>query len=245
MTPRIALVAGAAALLALGPIAAGPAWADPAAPPPDYRAPSAAGLCPALVDDYELCAGDLWSGDCADFVAHAARLGESYRAEVRAHPDWADELRSTIWWGCGSADLAQLRALLERIGSPQARAVMAAEPYRSLVRTEVPAAAEPDAAAPPGADCEAPASEAERAACAARALAAAKAHYQQFFGACREQVGPDQRPELLDGERSWEGMLSLECAGTGSTRDSCLARAYQERARSLSEMHPECAARAR
>lgn len=217
------------------------AGASPAAPetslPPDYQPPNMQGLCPALAEDYELCSDDPWSGNCADFVAAAGRLGEIYRSEVRQHPGWASELEKTLWWGCGSAHLEELRSLLERIDTPRAREVLAEEPYRSLREPRAPAPRPPPHQE---LDCVAPSSEAERDACAARNLARAKGEHERAFGACRERVAPELRQELVDAEASWKKLLPLECSGAAYTRDECLARAYEERTQSLASMHPEC-----
>jgi hypothetical protein len=208
-------------------------------PPPDYRPPDTRELCPALAEDYELCSGDTWSGNCADFVVAASRLGEIYRSELREHPGWSNQLQTTLWWGCGSADLRELRSLLERIDTPQARAVLAEEPYRSLREPRAPAPRPPPHQE---LDCVAPSTQAERDACAARNLARAEAEHERAFGACRERVAPALRQELVDAEASWKKLLPLECAGAAYTRDECLARAYEERTQSIASMHPECAA---
>lgn len=229
----------ATGLLAVILLEAGVAWAEPASsPPPDYRPPQTGELCPALAEDFELCSDDPWSGNCADFVTAAGRLGEIYRSELHEHPSWVSGLQTTIWWGCGSAHLGELGSLLERIDTPQARAVLVEEPYRSLRKPSAPA---PRTPAHQELDCAAPSTPAERDACAARNLARAKARHERIYGACRERVAPALRQELVDAETSWEKLLPLECAGDAYTRDECLARAYDERARSLASMHPECA----
>lgn len=230
------------ALLALVVVGAGSAWAaSDSSPPPDYRPPDTEQLCPALPEDYELCSDDLWSGNCADFVVAAGRLGEIYRSELREHPGWILGLQTSIWWGCGEAHLAELRSLLERIDTPPARAVLAQEPYRSLEQPRRPAARPP---APQELDCVAPSTPAERDACAARNLDRARAEYERVFGACRGRVASPLRSELVDAESSWEKLLPLECTGPAYTRDECLAHAYEERTQSVVAMHPECAAAA-
>jgi hypothetical protein len=219
------------------------AWASRAGSesslPPDYRPPDTQALCPALAEDFELCSEDTWSGNCADFVVAAGRLGEIYRSELRAHPSWIAGLQDTIWWGCGTAPLAELGSLLERIDTPQARAVLAQEPYRSLGK---PRSRPPEASAAEEQDCLAPSTQAQRDACAARRLARARAEHERVFAACRDRVAPALRPELVEAETGWEKDLVLECAGSGYVRDECLAQAYQERAQSIASMHPECAA---
>jgi hypothetical protein len=35
-------------------------------------------ICPAIDEGFQLCASDLWSGNCAQFVAAAGRLAELY-----------------------------------------------------------------------------------------------------------------------------------------------------------------------
>lgn len=225
-------------LLALALLGTG-ASAPESSLPPDYRPPDTRGLCPSLEEDYLLCSGDSWSGNCADFVAAAGRLGEIYRSELREHPGWITGLRTTIWWGCGEAHLVDLRSLLERIDTPQARAVLADEPYRSLAKPRPPA---PPPAPDQELDCVTPSSQGERNACAARNLAQAKASHERALAACRERVAPALRQELLDAETHWEQLLPLECEGNAQTRDECLAQAYEERRQSLASMHPECAA---
>lgn len=225
-------------LLAVILLGAGGSWAaPPSSPPPDYRPLETSELCPALAEDYELCSDDLWSGNCADFVRAAGRLGEIYRSELRQQPGWVAGLQTTIWWGCGSAPLQQLGALLERIDTAQARAVLAEEPYRSLRQPRAPAPQVPGQQEP---DCLAPSTQAERNACAARSLARAKAEHERLYAACRASVVPALRQELVDAETSWEKLLPLECAGADYTRDECLARAYRERTGSIVSMHPEC-----
>lgn len=230
------------ALILLG-AQASPAEPRSSPPPdtraPDYRAPDTQGLCPQLAQDYELCTSDPWSGNCAEFVTAAGRLGKIYRSELRAHPGWASDLQTTIWWGCGTAELPELRSLLERIGTPEARAVLAEEPYASLAEPRAPAR---PPLPPQELDCEAPSTPAERDGCAARNLAQAKAEHERAVATCRKRVAPELRQELVGAEASWEKLLPLECTGTGEMRDECLAQAYEERTRSISSLHPECAA---
>lgn len=207
--------------------------------PPDYQPPGAQQLCGALTLDYELCDDDPQSGNCAGFVDAADRLGEIYRSELRAHPGWITDLRTTLWWGCGNANLEELRSLLARVDSAQAGAVLAQEPYRSLA--PAPAAA-PVArpAAPEEPDCITGATPEARSACAARALAEAKAAHAAAYDACRQRVGPAFRETLASGEQSFERMLPLECTGVDFTRDECLANAYRERTRTMLSTHREC-----
>jgi hypothetical protein len=210
-------------------------------PPPDYRAPETGDLCPRLAEDFELCAGDLLSGNCADFVGAAGRLGAIYRSELSRHPGWVTPLRTTVWWGCGSASLAEMGSLLGRIDTPEARAVLAEEPYRSL--REEAAAARTPARMPPQPqepDCLAPATPAERDACAAAELARSKAAHESAFAACRSKVIPALASELMEAEKAWQVTLSGECPGAAYTRDLCLAQAYRERTESIAAMHPEC-----
>lgn len=229
-------------LLAMILLGVGASRAAPeSSPPPDFRPPDTQGICPALAEDYELCSDDPWSGNCADFVTAAARLGEIYRSELSEHPDWGSDLQTAIWWGCGSADLAGLRSLLERIDTPQARAVLAEEPYRGLREPRPPAPSPPSHQE---LDCGAPSTQAERDACAARKLARAKVEHEGAFDACSKKVAPALRKELVDGETSWRKQLPLECGGTSHMRDVCLARAYAQRTQWIVSMHPECAAAA-
>lgn len=206
---------------------------------PDYRPPDTGDLCPAIEENYELCSDDTWSGNCPGFVTDAGRLGEIYRSELREHPGWGDALRTTIWWGCGSAKLEDLQSLLLRLDSPQARSVLAEEPYQSLGPPRVPARAAP----PPNRelDCVAPSTEPERGACAAHNLSQAKAAHARAYANCSQKVAPALSGELVDAEESWVKLLPLECEGDAYTRDDCLARAYQERTQSIASQHPECA----
>jgi hypothetical protein len=233
-------VRGRFELLALLLVCVQTAAAD--SPPPDYRPPDTAGICPAIAEDYLICSGDSWSGNCADFVKAAGRLGEVYRSELSAHPGWIDDLQNTIWWGCGSARLGDLRALLERIDSAEARSVLGDEPYRSLVGAP-PAPADRNAAHSEG-NCSDSATESERNACATRRLQQAQAAHARDFDACVVRVAPALRPELVDAETSWKKMVPLECDGDTYLRDTCLARAYAERSQSIATIHPECAAAA-
>lgn len=227
-------------MILLAPL--GSAAQEASSPAPDFRAPDTGDLCPGLAEDFELCAGDLLSDDCADFVAAADRLGGIYRAELGRHPGWVTPLRTTNWWGCGSASLTELGELLERIGSPQARATLAQEPYRSLPDEAAPARA--PAPMPPAAeepDCLSPATAADRDACAAFELAQARAEHESAFAACRQKVIPDLASELVDAEKAWQATLAGECPGEATyTRDTCLAQAYRQRTGSIAAMHPEC-----
>ena len=83
--------------------------------------------------------------------------------------------------------------------------------------------------------------QAERDACGARNLSRAKAYHARAYSACQQRVAPALGGELIDAEASWEKLLPLECTGTGYSRDECLARAYEERAKSIDSLHPECA----
>ncbi len=217
-----------------------PTSAAPSPPvPPDFRPPDTSEICPALEEDYELCVGDTWSGNCPGFVTDARRIGEVYRSELSQHPGWIDALQTINWWGCGPAQLSDLRALLARLDTSEARVVLAQEPYRSLGAAKAPAAS-----APPleEADCVTPQTQAEREACAAQNLARAKAEHARVYGACSRTVAPGLADELVEAERNWEQLLALECAGDAYTRDECLAQAYDERAKSIESLHPECAA---
>ena len=107
---------------------AGPAAAQEGPPPP-----SSIGVCPEIEEDGLLCSADLLSGNCADFVVAADRLGALYRSELAKLPDAQASLMTTTWWGCGPGTLGDITALLVRIGSPRALAVLQTQPYASLV----------------------------------------------------------------------------------------------------------------
>jgi len=226
------------ALLALLALATSASAASPPIPP-DFRPPDTGEICPALAEDYELCVADTWSGNCPGFVTDARRIGEVYRSELSQHPGWIDALQTVNWWGCGPAKLSDLRALLARLDTPEASAVLAQEPYRSLGERKAPAAS-----APPleEADCVTPKTQAERGACAAQNLARAKAEHARVYGACSRMVAPGLADELVEAERNWEHLLALECEGDTYTRDECLAQAYDGRAKSIESLHPECVA---
>jgi len=227
------------ALLALLVLGTPASAASPPPVPPDFRPPDTGEICPALEEDYELCVADTWSGNCPGFVTDAQRIGEVYRSELSQHPGWVTALQTINWWGCSPAQLGDLRALLVRLDTPEARAVLAQEPYRSLDKATAPAAT-----APPleRADCVKLETQTEREACAAQNLSRAKTEHASAYGACSRRVAPGLAEELIEAERNWEHLLAVECEGDPYTRDECLAQAYDERAKSIDSLHPECAA---
>jgi hypothetical protein len=58
-------------------------------------------VCSAIEEDGMLCSADPMSGNCADFLAVADRLGALYPSELAKLPDSKEQLETTIWWGCG------------------------------------------------------------------------------------------------------------------------------------------------
>ncbi len=221
-----------------------PAGAFGAQVPP----PSAEGVCPAIERGYLFCAEDLQSPSCEGFVEAAEQLAALYRAELRKRPGWESSLKTTVWWGCGSARLADIELLLERIGSPRARAVLLAEPYPSVPlpqAQEVPLAP----ASPP--DCNAPESQAARTECAARELAAAQAAHRDAMAACTQTVAPALRGELVAAEKAWQVSRGPQCEVAAASytnedqsafvRSRCLAKATRERTTAVLAAHAECA----
>ena len=188
----------------------------------------------------------------AGFVAAAERLAALYRSELEGHPGWEASLKATVWWGCGSAHLSDIAALLERIDTPRARALLQSEPYEGVSREAAGAA--PSSAPPTAAtDCNAPETAAARSECAGRELAAANAAHERVFEECKERVAPGLRPQLLGAESSWKRNRQTECAvevaaypdkdedARAFVRARCLARTTRRRTQALLNTHPECA----
>jgi uncharacterized protein YecT (DUF1311 family) len=218
------------------------AGADPAAPP------SPENLCPAIDEGFQLCASDLMSGNCAQFVGAATTLAQLYQIQVAEAPQRAPQLLTTNWWGCGDASLGDMKALLVSLGSPGAQALLQQEPFTRLARA-------PIAPAPPSgpavvANCEDAPTPAEQDACAARELAAAQAAYQSALGACQAAVAPALRDSFTLAEQTWPTMRDAECNAEALEYDEprlqrfarsvCVAGATRERTRAMRAAHPEC-----
>jgi len=239
-TRRSVLVA---ALLA----AALPAAAQDQLPPPPPRKE----VCPAIDEYGQLCARDRWSRDCSAFVDVADRLGALYRSEYQKLPESGDSLLTTIWWGCGSATLPDIKRLLQQIGSKRALAVLATEPYKSLPTAKPMSAPAPPPAAGPV--CENLTSAAEMSACESTKLRSAQSAHRQAFDACRQVVDADLRGTLVGSESSWEEMLPSLCEASGEgyddpdraayMRSRCMFESTIERTQAMFAAHPECAPR--
>src|SRR5262245_39927692 len=175
----------AAACAAASALLCATAFAQPA-PPPDR-------LCPAIDEGYVLCSGDLASGNCGEFVAAAETLAELFQIQAAESPDRVDMLLATNWWGCGSATLIDMKALLGRLDGPRAQALLRADPFQRLPKAEWQAAP-PTARPPPGMqvapNCVNLPTPSAQADCASRYLAAVRAAYQSALKACQAAVAP-------------------------------------------------------
>jgi len=207
-------------------------------------------ICPAIAEGFELCASDLLSGNCAQFVAAAGRLAELYQIQVDETPERVPMLLSTNWWGCGDATLTQMKGLLLRLGTPAARAVLEQEPFSRLA----PPSAEGAPPAPPpkmvGPDCALEQTPDARDACAAGELASAREDYQRTLQSCSARVAPPLRGQLEGSEQAWQEMLPAQCDAAALeyedprlrafARSQCLASSMRERTRGMLAAHPEC-----
>jgi hypothetical protein len=240
-SPRTTLLLACAAALC----SATPARAQPAATPVPMDA-----VCPAIDEDGDLCAADLASGNCADFVAAAARLAGLYRAELERLPGSERSLQTTIWWGCGSANLRDVKELLVRIGTPRARAVLEDEAYRSL--PDAAPATRSSATVAPAPDCDGLNAPSDRNACIDARLQAARVDHQRAFARCSALVVPLMRDDLRSEESTFQALLPERCDAQAADYDDpsqqtfirsrCLVEALTERTRGMLEAHPECAA---
>jgi hypothetical protein len=226
-----AWVAGSALLGVSGVSVATEPFVD-TPPPPEA-------ICPAIEEDYALCSEDPFSGNCADFVTAAAALSRLYLFNVEREPDQAERLQTSIWWGCGTKSLAELAALLRRIDSDQARAVLQSEPYRSLPTASTPAAASAPAGASDTLQCESQESASERSACEARALAAAETEHRRIFEDCKASLSGFLRGQLVTQEEAWKRDLATEC-GDADSEARCLAAANQRRDDAMRSAFPQC-----
>jgi hypothetical protein len=234
--------ARAAALLAA--VAPRTAAAQEALPPP----PSSSAVCPTIEDAGLLCTTDILSGDCSAFVTAADHLGALYRSELAKLPGSAAELKSTSWWGCGPGSLEDVKALLMRIGTPEAARVLGAEPYRSLPDPPPPP---PPSAMPSALSCEDVSIPYQRNACIGVQLDAARAAYRLALERCKAAVDPGLRGDLLAAEASWQDSVGPLCdaqavgyspkSQRAFVRARCLTRATQQREQAMLAAHPECA----
>ena len=235
----------AVAVASLRAIAGIPAVAAEDPPPPPSNI-----VCPSIEEDGMLCASDSLGldGNCTDFIAASDRLGALYRTELQKLPDSKPALLSTSWWGCGPANLYEVKRLLVWLGSPPAIKVLKTEPYRSL--PEVPPSAPP----PPTASisCIGLQNPVDRNLCAGTKLQAARTEHQNAFEQCKTRVASAFHDDLLNSELAFENQLKALCdADTAEAGESaqvrafdraeCRATAYNERTAAMLGMHPECA----
>jgi len=236
-----------AAWLALALAASGVARAQDQLPPPPPRSE----VCPAIDEYGNLCKRDRWSRDCGAFVAVADRLGALYRSEYAKLPESGDSLLTTIWWGCGSATLSDIKRLLQQIGSKQALAVLKTEPYKSLPNAQPMSGPAPQPSYGP--ICENLTSAAEMSACESTRLRSARTAHRKAFESCNAVVDAGLREPLIGAEASWEAMLPELCGASGEgyddadraayMRSRCMVESTEERTHAMYAAHPECAPR--
>ena len=243
--PLVAIAGAAAALV--GVASASPAAAQQGPPPP-----SPGFVCPAIDEDGMMCSADLLSGGCGDFVAAADRLGSLYRSELEQLPGSEQSLKTTMWWGCGPGNLEDISALLVRLGTPRARAVLQTEPYASFAAAQSPPpATAPDPPVPPPA-CDQLSSPLPRNACIGARLQAARTENQSVFARCQALVAPGLRDDFVDSQSSFQSLLPVRCdaqaAGVDEknmkafVRSRCLVQALTDNTRGILTAHPECQA---
>lgn len=232
------------------------AMAPPAAaqqgPPP----PATSDVCPGIDEDGMLCSADLLSGNCADFVAAANRLGALYRSELEELPEASEgSLLTTMWWGCGPGNFSDITTLLVKIGSPQALAVLRTQPYATIA-AQRPAPtpgtpATPGLAAPPP-DCDSVTDPLQRNTCIGAQLQAARSENQNLLARCQQLVPPALRGDFVDSQATFQSLLPTRCNAQAAgyddkhtqtfIRSRCLVRALTDNTRGISTAHPECRA---
>ena len=238
---------GVAALGALFLLHGGPAAAQGDPPPPDTSA-----VCPSIEEDGLLCIADplRMTGNCGDFVAAARRMSALYRAELAKLPDSKRSLLTTRWWGCGPDTLSDVKRLLVHLGTADARAVLALEPYPSL--PEVPPPSPPPSPEQPFSCIDLP-KPVDRNICAGASLQAVRSDHEQRFTRCKALVADALRADLLATESTFEQRVKVLCeddtnranesaAAASFDRAQCLIEAYRERTKAMLEMNPTCAA---
>ena len=233
------------ALLAAAALAgaAGPAAAQPEPPPPSSL------VCPGIDENGLLCSDDLQSGNCQDFVTSAAQLGALYRTELQERPEARSSLLTTNWWGCGPNSLGDVKALLQRIGTPRALEVLKDEPYASLAGPLPPP---PTAIPQPTLQCDELSDPSERSACMATRLQAAQASHRQALEACQKRVPPGLRDDLAQAEATFKAILPVRCDAQAAgvedqdsktfIRSRCQVQALDDNTQGMLAAHPECAA---
>ena len=227
--------------------AASPSPADAQQGPPP---PSTSVVCPGIEEDGMLCSADLMSGNCDDFVSAADRLGALYRSELDELPDSQQSLLTTSWWGCGPNSLGDVKALLLRIGTPHALAVLQNPPYPSLAGPPPPPP--PPGLSDPQLVCDELSSPAERNACIDVRLQAARNDHQRVLERCRSLVAPGLLDDLNQDEASFTALLPTRCDAQAAGQDDeglatfvhsrCLVQALTDNTRGMLAAHPECAA---
>ena len=241
-----ALAPALVALAALASAGDAFAWQASGAQPPPSEVPDP---CPGIAEGYELCSSDLLGGgNCGQFVQAAGNLAELYQIQVDATPERSAILLSTNWWGCGSASLSDMKALLARLATPRAREILQGEPFASAAWPAPPPTGSMPAVAP---DCEDLATPADQDACAAGELSAAQAAHAAALRACEAAVAPALRDPLSDSEQAWRATLPVGCEAAALEYDEprlqaferslCVAKATRERTRAMLAAHPECA----
>ena len=241
---EVGLACGAAILLGLA--AASSAAAQPLLSPSESSL-----VCPAIEEDGLLCSADLMSGNCADFVAAAERLGGLYRGELAQAPGSQGSLLATTWWGCGPGKLGDVTALLIRIGSPSARALLKLQPYATLA-SQQPA---PPQSGPPAtaADCNNLSDGLARNACVDTQLQAARAENQSVLARCQQIVPAGLRDDFVASQTSFQALLPTRCNAQAAgydddpsmssfVRSRCLVAALTDNTQGMLAAHPECQA---
>jgi hypothetical protein len=243
MKPKPSLRAARFAVAAALATAALSAAAQDQLPPP----PASSAVCPAIDEYGRLCTQDRWSRDCGAFVEVADKLGALYRSERDKLPNSGDALLTTVWWGCGTATLSDVKRLLQKIGSKRALAVLKTEPYKILPNARPLPAAPAPANVP---SCDDLTEPAQMRACETTKLDTAQAAHRRAFAYCKSVVIADLREPLLSAESSWEEMLPELCEASGEgyddpdraayMRERCMAESNVERTRAMFAAHPEC-----
>ncbi len=228
--------AGAGMLVILG-IASVAAEEEPFVNTP----PPPGAICPAIDESYDLCSMNPWSENCADFVSAAGALSQLYLFTVQREPAEMEHLKTSIWWGCGSKHFSELRALLVRINTPKAQAVLQSQPYESLAptRAAAPAASTPPPRAASASDCATLPSWSEQNACASRQLATARAAHQHAFDACEAALPDVFRSQLIAQERAWKTTLAAECEASNT---QCQTEAIRQRDEAMRVEYTQCGA---
>jgi hypothetical protein len=111
--------------------------------PLDYGPPNSEGLCSGSPTTKTSAPTTCGAATARTLSPLRAAPAGSIAPMLRAHPDWSTALQSSVWWGCGSPDLGEIRSLRQRIDTHAAHASLAEEPYRNLGAPGTPAAPRP------------------------------------------------------------------------------------------------------